>query len=85
MHLERLGRGWKGSRCLYACAAQPQLFTFCLESQVMPGLFRQFVQFAREEKKWIILPLIVLLVLLAAIVFLVSGGGGISWALYPTR
>ncbi len=50
----------------------------------MWSLLKEFLQFAREEKKWWLIPL-VLLVLAAVAVLALSGGSGISWALYPNR
>jgi len=48
----------------------------------MWSLFKEFLKFARQEKKWWLIPLvIVLLTVGATIVFTASSG--IAWALYP--
>jgi Family of unknown function (DUF5989) len=45
-------------------------------------LFKEFLQLARQEKKWWLIPLIVLLLLLGVIVIF-TANSGIAWALYP--
>ena len=45
-------------------------------------LFKEFLLFARQEKKWWLIPLIVLLLVLGAILIFASSSG-IAWALYP--
>ncbi len=45
-------------------------------------LFKEFIRFARTEKKWWLIPLIGLLLLLGAFLLL-AGSSGIAWALYP--
>lgn len=50
----------------------------------MWSLVKEFLQFARREKKWWLIPLGLLLALLV-LVLVLSGGSGISWALYPDR
>ena len=48
----------------------------------MWSLFKEFFQFARQEKKWWLIPLI--LIVLALGVFLIFGSNsGISWLMYP--
>ncbi|MGD0411052.1 MAG: DUF5989 family protein [Verrucomicrobiota bacterium] len=45
-------------------------------------MFKEFVGFCRQEKKWWLIPLIVMLLALG--VFLIfTATAGISWALYP--
>ncbi len=48
----------------------------------MWDLFKEFLQFLREEKKWWLLPLVVILVTLAALLVFGSSSG-IAWAIYP--
>ncbi len=45
-------------------------------------LLKEFLLFARQEKKWWLVPLIVLLLALGAILVFGSSSG-IAWALYP--
>jgi hypothetical protein len=45
-------------------------------------LFKEFLGFCRQEKKWWLIPLIVLLLVLGAIVYF-AAGSGLAWALYP--
>lgn len=45
-------------------------------------LFKEFIQFARQEKKWWLIPLIALLLLLG-VILLFTASSGITWALYP--
>ena len=47
----------------------------------MWSLLKEFLKFARQEKKWWLIPLIVLLLLGAVLLFTASSG--IAWALYP--
>lgn len=50
----------------------------------MWSLLKEFLQFARQEKKWWLIPLIVILVVLGA--FLIFGSNsGISWLMYPFK
>lgn len=50
----------------------------------MWSLLKEFLQFARQEKKWWLIPLIVILVVLVA--FLIFGSNsGISWLMYPFK
>ena len=45
-------------------------------------IFKEFLQFLRQEKTWWLVPLVVVLLALGA--FLVFGSSsGIAWALYP--
>jgi hypothetical protein len=44
-------------------------------------LFKEFFAFARQEKKWWLIPLIVVLLALGA-VLITAGGSGIAWAIY---
>lgn len=48
----------------------------------MWSLLKEFLKFARQEKKWWLVPLIVVLLVLGAVVVF-TGGSGIAWALYP--
>jgi hypothetical protein len=48
----------------------------------MWSLLKEFLQFARQEKKWWLVPLIVVLVALGAILIFTSSSG-LAWALYP--
>ena len=50
----------------------------------MWALFKEFLQFARREKKWWLIPLVAIVLLLTAL-FIFAGGSGISWALYPSN
>ena len=45
-------------------------------------LLKEFLLFARQEKKWWLIPLVVMLVVLGAILIFASSSG-IAWALYP--
>jgi hypothetical protein len=45
-------------------------------------LFKEFLLFARQEKKWWLIPLVVVLLVLGAILIFASSSG-IAWALYP--
>jgi hypothetical protein len=45
-------------------------------------LFKEFVKFCKQEKKWWLIPLIVLLLVLGAILIF-TASSGIAWALYP--
>ena len=56
-----------------------RIFTVIL---VMWRVLKEFLLFARQEKKWWLVPLVVLLVLLGAILIFASSSG-IAWALYP--
>ena len=44
--------------------------------QAQPGLFREFLDFLRYNKKWWLTPIIVVLLLVAFLVSLSSIGGG---------
>jgi hypothetical protein len=48
----------------------------------MWALFKEFVGFCKQEKKWWLIPLIVLLLVLGAILIF-TASSGIAWALYP--
>ena len=48
----------------------------------MWSLLKEFLRFARQEKKWWLIPLVVLLLALGAILIFTSSSG-IAWALYP--
>ncbi len=48
----------------------------------MWSLFKEFLKFCRQEKKWWLIPLIVLLLVLGAILIF-TASSGIAWALYP--
>jgi hypothetical protein len=58
--------------------ANPQL------AHCMWSLFKEFLRFARREKKWWLIPLVVALLLLGVILIFTSSSG-LSWALYPSR
>lgn len=45
-------------------------------------LLKEFLVFARQEKKWWLVPLVLVLLVLGAILVLASSSG-IAWALYP--
>jgi hypothetical protein len=49
----------------------------------MCSLFKEFLKFARQEKKWWLIPLIIVLLTVGAIV-LFTISSGIAWALYPS-
>jgi len=50
----------------------------------MWAVFKQFLRFCAQEKKWWLVPLvIVLLILGASLIF--SASSGIGWALYPSK
>jgi hypothetical protein len=55
---------------------------FLVSNYCMWSLFKEFLKFSREEKKWWLIPLVVLLLLLGAILVF-TAGSGIAWALYP--
>jgi hypothetical protein len=48
----------------------------------MWSLFKEFLKFARQEKKWWLIPLVVFLLLLG-LVIIFTASSGIVWALYP--
>ncbi|HTV62445.1 MAG TPA: DUF5989 family protein [Verrucomicrobiae bacterium] len=48
----------------------------------MWSLFKEFLKFARQEKKWWLIPLIVVLLALG-LILVFTAGSGIVWALYP--
>ena len=48
----------------------------------MWSLLKEFMSFAKREKKWWIVPLALMLLLLGAILIF-SASSGIAWALYP--
>lgn len=45
-------------------------------------LFKEFLGFCKQEKKWWLIPLLVLLLVLGAILIF-TASSGIAWALYP--
>jgi hypothetical protein len=45
-------------------------------------LLKEFFKFARQEKKWWLIPLMVVLLLLGAILIF-TASSGIAWTLYP--
>ena len=49
---------------------------------VMWSLFKEFMKFSRQEKKWWLIPIIITLLLLAT-VLIFAANSGIVWALYP--
>ncbi len=51
-------------------------------AEIMWSLFKEFLRFCKQEKKWWLIPLIVLLLVLGAIL-LFTASSGIAWALYP--
>jgi hypothetical protein len=50
--------------------------------ELMWSLFKEFLKFCKQEKKWWLIPLIVLLLLLG-VILLFTASSGIAWALYP--
>jgi hypothetical protein len=48
----------------------------------MWALFKEFLKFSRQEKKWWLIPLVMLLLLLGTILIF-TASTGIVWALYP--
>ena len=48
----------------------------------MWSLFKEFLRFVRQEKKWWLVPLIAMLLVLGAILIF-TASSGIAWALYP--
>jgi Family of unknown function (DUF5989) len=60
-------------------ALSGKILRVCL---AMWRLFKEFLLFARQEKKWWLIPLVVLLLGLGAILIFASSSG-IAWALYP--
>lgn len=48
----------------------------------MWSLLKEFIRFARQEKKWWLIPLVVVLLVLGAILVFTSSSG-MAWALYP--
>ena len=45
-------------------------------------LFKDFIRFAKQEKKWWLIPLIAVLLVLGAILIF-TASSGLAWALYP--
>jgi hypothetical protein len=45
-------------------------------------LLKEFLRFARQEKKWWLVPLAVILVAIGMLIVF-SSSSGIAWALYP--
>ncbi|MCU0788707.1 MAG: DUF5989 family protein [Verrucomicrobia bacterium] len=45
-------------------------------------LFREFLQFLRQEKKWWLIPLVLMLLVLAALIVF-SGGSVLAPLMYP--
>ena len=56
----------------------------CPCQSAMWSLFKDFLKFARQEKKWWLIPLIVVLLAVGAIVIF-SFSSGVAWALYPSQ
>jgi hypothetical protein len=48
----------------------------------MWSLFKEFLKFARQEKKWWSVPLFMVLLTVGSII-LFTASSGIAWALYP--
>ena len=48
----------------------------------MWSLFKEFLKFSKQEKKWWLIPLIVVLLLLG-VILVFTASSGITWALYP--
>lgn len=48
----------------------------------MWSLLKEFFKFARQEKKWWLIPLILFLLILG-VILVFTASSGISWALYP--
>jgi hypothetical protein len=64
-----------------ACQPENEFLVFNYHYR-MWSLFKEFLKFSRQEKKWWLVPLVVLLLLLGAILVF-TAGSGIAWALYP--
>jgi len=69
---------------LLACErpVENQCNRICPCQSSMWSLFKEFLKFARQEKKWWLIPLIIVLLTVGAIV-LFTISSGIAWALYP--
>jgi hypothetical protein len=63
-----------------SCLVIPKLPAY--SGGIMWSLFKEFLKFCKQEKKWWLIPLIVLLLVLGAIL-LFTASSGIAWALYP--
>ena len=50
----------------------------------MWSLFKEFLRFSRQEKKWWLIPLVVVLLVLGAILIF-TASSGIAWALYDGK
>ncbi len=72
-HIEARGGGGLGLSRLAG-------FLDCLLS--VWRLFKEFLQFAWQEKKWWLIPLILILLVVGALLIFASSSG-IAWALYP--
>jgi hypothetical protein len=48
----------------------------------MLSLLKEFFQFARQEKKWWLIPLVIILLGLGA-VLIFAPSSGIAWLIYP--
>ena len=72
--------------CTQAHPLEIWVFKFALSrlesSKDMWSLFKEFLKFCNQEKKWWLIPLIILLLVLGAILIF-TASSGIAWALYP--
>lgn len=46
------------------------------------ALLKEFFAFAKQEKKWWLIPLVIVLLLLG-VILVFAANSGIAWALYP--
>jgi hypothetical protein len=77
-----LNTGLVNAECrAFVLPALHRLHKFPLKNH-MWRLLKEFLMFARQEKKWWLIPLVVLLLVLGAILIFASSSG-IAWALYP--
>jgi hypothetical protein len=51
-------------------------------NRLMWPVFKEFLRFCAQEKKWWLIPLISVLLLLG-VILVFSASSGIAWALYP--
>ena len=70
------------------CAPSTRVIAACIRNlqkvqiQKMWRVFREFLQFLRDEKKWWLLPIVLVLLALAALIVF-SGGSVFAPLLYP--
>ena len=51
-------------------------------NRLMWPVFKEFLRFCAQEKKWWLIPLIIVLLLLG-VILIFSASSGVAWALYP--